>query len=306
MDLPTLFGVTVIIFMIVRMIPGDAIAMMMEGSYNMDLAKMAALKKQLGLDKPLYMQYFIWIGNLLRGDLGTSVWQEAPVLGEIVRRIPVTLQLALMTTGFSILIGIPIGIISAVKHDTIIDHVVRIISISGLSMPNFWLGIMAIVIPSIYLNWAPPLSYVPFSQAPKAHMIQFMIPSALMGFHFSAAVMRMARSAVLEVLQQDYVRTARAKGLSNQVVLWRHVLKNSMIPILSVTGVQFAFLMGGTVIMEQIFGLPGIGRLVLQSVFQRDYPLLQGVLLIIGLSVILVNLIIDLLYAYVDPRITYE
>jgi len=304
--LPTLFGVSLIIFGIVRMVPGDALVMMMEQSLDADPAQMEILKRQLGLDKPLYAQYFLWIANMARGDFGTSLWQKNPVLTEIARRIPVTLELALMTTIISVLIAIPVGLFSAVRHDTFLDHVVRLFSIGGLSIPNFWLGIMAIVLPSIYLGWTPPLVYIPFAANPKIHLLQFLIPSLLMGYHFSAAIMRMARTALLEVLQQDYIRTARAKGLSGLVVLFKHALKNAMIPILSVTGIQIAFMMGGTVIIEQIFALPGIGRLVLESIAHRDYPLLQGVLFVIASTVIVVNLVVDLLYSFFDPRIRYE
>lgn len=304
--LPTLLGISLIIFIIVRMVPGDALVMMMEQSYDVEPAQIEILKKQWGLDKPLYVQYGLWLFNMARGDLGISMWQKVPVLTEITRRIPITFKLALMTTIISVLIAIPVGIFSAVKHDTFLDHVVRIISIGGLSIPNFWLGIMAIVLPSIYLAWTLPLVYIPFSANPKAHFLQFLIPSLLMGYHFSAAIMRMARTSLLEVLQQDYIRTARAKGLSWLVVLFKHALKNAMIPILSVIGIQIAFMMGGTVIIEQIFSLPGIGRLVLESISHRDYPLLQGVLFVIASTVIVVNLAVDLLYSFFDPRIRYE
>ncbi len=304
--LPTLLGVTLVIFIIVRMVPGDALMLMMEQSYNIYPGDAEVLKKKLGLDQPVYVQYAMWIFNLARGDFGMSIWQRSPVLAEITRRIPVTLELALMTTAISVLIAIPIGVLSAVRQDRLIDHVVRLISIGGLSIPNFWLGIMAVVLPSVYLAWTPALVYIPFTSNPKAHLVQFLVPSLLMGYHFSAAIMRMTRNAFLEVIQQDYIRTALAKGLSSRVVIFKHGLKNAMIPILSIIGVQIAFMMGGAVIIEQIFGLPGIGRLVLESISQRDYPLLQGVLLVIAFFIILVNLIVDLLYSVMDPRIRYE
>ena len=304
--LPTLLGVTLIIFIIIRMVPGDALILMMEESYNVSPEEVEILKQKLGLDKPLYMQYFLWIADLARGNFGYSIWQRSAVLPEITRRIPITLELALMTTSISVLIGVPIGIISAIKHDSMIDHSVRVFSIGGLSIPNFWLGIMAIVIPSVYLAWTPPLIYIPFVSNPGAHLIQFLIPALLMGYHFSAAIMRMTRNAFMEVIRQDYIRTAHAKGLTEQVIVYKHALKNAMIPILSVIGVQIAFMMGGSVIIEQIFCLPGIGRLVLESISQRDYPLLQGVLFIIAFSIIMVNLIVDILYSFLDPRIHYE
>ena len=303
---PILLGATLVIFIIVRMVPGDALVLMMEESYNVAPAEIEILKKQLGLDKPLYLQYFIWIYDLIRGDFGISIWQRKPVIDEIVRRIPVTLELAFLTTIISILIAIPVGVLSAVKRDTVLDHVVRVISIGGLSLPNFWLGIMAIVLPSVYLAWSPALIYIPFSADPHKNLIQFLLPAALMGYHFSASIMRMTRNSFLEVIRQDYIRTAQAKGLSYKMILFKHGLKNAMIPILSMVGVQVAFMMGGAVIMEQIFSLPGVGRLVLESIFQRDYPLLQGVLFVIVFMIVIVNLIVDLLYSFVDPRIRYE
>jgi peptide/nickel transport system permease protein len=304
--IPTLLGVSVIVFCLVRLIPGDAILLMMAESANVDATQVALLRRELGLDRPTSVQYFVWLGRLLQGDLGTSLWKTGPVLDEILARVPVTVQLMVMAVSLSLLFAIPMGVISAVWQDRPLDYAVRVLSIIGLSVPNFWVGVMVVVIPSVVFLWTPPMGYIRLVEDPRGNLVQFFFPALVLGVSLSASVMRITRSALLEVLRQDYVRTARAKGLAGTVVVLKHGLKNAMIPIVSLIGVQVGFLLGGTVIVEQIFTLPGIGRLVLDSISQRDYPLLQGAVLFIALAYILVNLAVDMLYTWVDPRVRYE
>lgn len=304
--IPTIFGVTLMVFIIIHLIPGDAVTLMMAESANVDKEQVEVLKKNLGLDKPLYIQYLVWLRNLARGDLGHSLWTKQPVIKEIGQKLPVTFELTLFSMIFSLLFAIPVGIISAVKQDTASDYVSRLFSIGGLSVPNFWLATLFIVLPSIWFLWTPPVKYYPFFENPRLNLIQMIFPTISMGLALSATVMRMMRSALLEVFRQDYIRTARAKGLRETLVVGRHALKNSLNPVISIIGVQFGTLLGGTIIIEQVFSLPGIGSLMLDSIFQRDYPLLQGLVLFLALVYVMVNFITDLMYAWLDPRIHYR
>jgi peptide/nickel transport system permease protein len=304
--IPTLLGMAAVVFFLIRLIPGDAVLLMMAESANVDQTQIELMRQQLGLDKPAYLQFFIWLSGVLQGDLGRSVWAEVPVSREIAQRLPITVQLMLMALTISLLIAIPVGMISAVKQDTLTDSVLRFCSILGLSVPNFWLAIIVVVVPSILFLWTPQMGYIPLTHDPLGNLGQMIFPAGVLGISLSASVMRITRSALLEVLRQDYIRTAWAKGVAHRAVVLKHALKNSMIPIASLVGIQMGFLLGGSVLIEQIFALPGLGRLVLDAIRQRDYPLMQGAILFIALGYTLINLAVDLFYSWMDPRIRYE
>jgi peptide/nickel transport system permease protein len=301
--IPTLFLVTLLVFSIIRLLPGNIVVLMMsEQGYASDRAK---LEQMLGLDRPFYQQYLSYLAKVFRGDLGVSFWTREPVLDEIWRRLPVSLELALLAMFFGLLIALPAGILSAVRQDSWLDYVFRTIAIGGLSIPGFWMATVIIVSASIYWKWVPPMRFTPFLRDPLANLSQFILPAIILGFALSASVMRMTRSMVLEVLREDYVRTAWAKGLRESVVIARHVLKNAMIPVVTIMGLQLSALIGGTVIMESIFVLPGMGRFLLDAITWRDYPVIQGINLFLATGVIVLNLLIDLVYAFLDPRIRY-
>lgn len=304
--IPTLLGMAAVVFFLIRLIPGDAVLLMMAESANIEAGQIELMRQQLGLDKPAYVQFFVWLAGVLQGDLGQSVWAEVPVSQEIAERLPITVQLMLMALIISLLIAIPVGMISAVKQDTLTDYVLRFCSILGLSVPNFWLAIIVVVVPSILFLWTPRMGYIPLWQDPLGNLGQMIFPAAVLGTSLSASVMRITRSALLEVLRQDYIRTAWAKGLAHRAVVLKHALKNSMIPIATLVGIQMGFLLGGSVLIEQVFALPGLGRLVLDAIRQRDYPLMQGAILFIALGYTLINLAVDLFYSWMDPRIRYE
>jgi peptide/nickel transport system permease protein len=301
--IPTLLLVTLLVFSIIRLLPGNIVVLMMsEQGYASDKAK---LEQMLGLDQPFYIQYVSYIGKVLRGDLGVSFWTKEPVLQEIFRRLPVSLELALFAMFFGLLMALPTGIFSAIRQDSWIDYLFRTMAIGGLSIPGFWMATIIIVSASIFWKWVPPMRFTPFHRDPMANMSQFLLPAMILGFALSASVMRMTRSMVLEVLREDYVRTAWAKGLREAVVIYRHVLKNAMIPVVTIIGLQLSVLIGGTVIMESIFVLPGMGRFLIDAITWRDYPVIQGINLFLAAGVILMNLIVDLFYAFLDPRIRY-
>ena len=301
--LPTLALVTLLVFSIIRLLPGDIVTLMMsEQGYAGDKAK---LEQMMGLDQPFYLQYFTYIGKVLRGDLGVSFWTKEPVLDEILRRLPVSLELAVLAMFFGLLIAVPTGIFSAVRQDTWLDYLFRSTAIGGLSVPGFWMATVVIVSASIWWQWVPPMRYTPLARDPMKNLSQLLLPAIILGFALSASVMRMTRSMVLEVLREDYVRTAWAKGLSESVVIARHVLKNAMIPVVTVMGLQLSALLGGTVIMESIFVLPGMGKFLLDAITWRDYPVIQGINLFLATSIIVLNLLIDVVYAFLDPRIRF-
>jgi peptide/nickel transport system permease protein len=301
--IPTLFLVTLLVFSIIRLLPGNIVVLMMsEQGYASDRAK---LEQMLGLDQPFYWQYLSYIGKAFHGDLGVSFWTREPVLDEILRRLPVSVELALLAMFCGLVIALPTGIISAVRQDTWLDYLFRSTAIGGLSVPGFWMATIVIVAASIAWRWVPPMRYTPFVRDPLANLSQLIIPAVILGFALSASVMRMTRSMVLEVLREDYIRTAWAKGLPESAVVARHVLKNAMIPVVTIMGLQFATLIGGTVIMESIFVLPGMGKFLLDAITWRDYPVIQGINLFLATGVILLNLVIDLLYGFLDPRIRY-
>jgi len=300
---PTMVLVTLLVFSIIRLLPGDIVTLMMsEQGYAGDKA---TLERMLGLDQPFYRQYLTYIGRVLQGDFGVSFWTKEPVLDEIVRRLPVSLELAVLAMFFGLLIALPAGVFSAIRQDTWLDYAFRTGAIGGLSVPGFWMATVVIVSASIWWHWVPPMRYTPLARDPVNNLAQLLLPAIILGVALSASVMRMTRSMVLEVLREDYVRTAWAKGLSETPVVVRHVLKNAMIPVVTVVGLQLSTLIGGTVIMESIFVLPGMGKFLLDAITWRDYPVIQGINLFLATGVIVLNLAIDLIYGFLDPRIRY-
>jgi peptide/nickel transport system permease protein len=299
----SLFLASLVVFSLPRLIPGDVVQLMLEErAYGKDLED---LRAKLGLNRPIYVQYFEWAGRVVRGELGESLWTKRPVLEELGRRLPVSLKLGFLALLFSVSIALPIGILAAIRQDSLADYVARSLAIVGLSVPGFWIATMVILLPSLWWNWSPPIQFTEFSVDPWAHVSQFIIPAFILGIASSAAIMRLTRAQLLEVLRQDYVRTAWAKGVRESAVVLKHSLKNSLIPVITVLGIQIAQILGGTVIFETIFGLPGMGRFLFDAINQRDYPVIQGVNLVIVSVVVLMNLAVDACYAYLDPRIRY-
>jgi peptide/nickel transport system permease protein len=301
--IPSLLIASVVVFALPRLIPGDAVQLMLEEkAYAKDIEE---LRAKLGLNRPLYVQYVEWAGRAIRGDLGESLWTKRPVLEEIGSRLPITLELALMALAIALLIAMPIGIIAAVRHDTIADLIARSAAIIGLSVPGFWLATLLIVMPAIWWNWRPAADFTPFSVDPVANLRHMLLPSVVLGVAAAAALMRLTRGMLLEVLRQDYVRTAWAKGLGEAGIVLKHALRNSIIPVVTLLGTQLPQIIGGTVVIETIFGLPGMSRFLFDAINQRDYPVIQGVNLIVVSTVVLINLGVDALYAVLDPRIRY-
>jgi peptide/nickel transport system permease protein len=302
--IPTLFGVSVIVFMLVRLLPGDAVTMLLQDyAYAANADEMRA---RLGLDRPVYVQYAEWLGGVLHGDLGTSLRSKTPVADEIANRLPVTAELGLMAMFFGLLVAIPVGVISAVRQDSWSDYVGRSTAIGFLAIPSFWLGTLVVTLPSVWWGWTPPLRYTRLTDDPVKNLSMVVIPAILLGLALSGALMRLTRAQMLEVLRQDFVRTATAKGLSERAVVIRHTLKNAFIPILTLLGLQVSILVGGTVVLESLFVLPGMGRYLLEAVQYRDYPVIQALNLIFAVAIVLANLLVDLLYGWLDPRVRYS
>lgn len=302
--IPVLLGLSLAVFLIMRVIPGDAAVAMLQESPTAQ--QKDAMREQLGLDEPLPKQYLTWIGGVVRGDLGTSFWTNRPVTSEIRRTAPVTIELALLASVFALIVALPIGIISAVRRNTFWDYAGRSVSILALSVPNFWMGTLVLVLPAIWFGWVPPVAYRPIWEAPLDNLAQFWLPTIVVGLSASAALMRMIRSSLLEVLREDYMRTAKAKGLSPRVVVLRHGLKNAMIPVVTMFGTLLAGLLTGAIITETLFNLPGFGQLTIDAITQRDYPLIQSSVLIFGVIYVLINMAIDLSYLILNPRIRYD
>ena len=301
---PTVLLLSFLVFGIIRMLPGDAVELMVsEGGYADDTEE---LREMLGLDQPIFTQYFKYMKGVVRGDLGISLWSGQPVLSEISRRLPISFELALMALVWTLLLGVPIGVISALKQDTGLDYTLRSLAIGGLSVPGFWIATMILVFGSIWFKWVPPMNYISFRENPIQNLSQLVVPSFVLSLALSAAIMRMTRTMMLEVMREDYIRTARAKGLTGWTVVIRHALKNAMIPVVSIMGIQLAFLVGGTIIMETIFILPGMGKYLLDAIAWRDYPVIQGINLFICTLIITINLCVDLLYGFLDPRIRHR
>jgi peptide/nickel transport system permease protein len=302
-SIPSLLIASLIVFTLPRLIPGDVVQLMLEEkAYAKDLEE---LRAKLGLNRPIYVQYFEWLGRAARGDLGESLWTRRPVLEELQRRLPVTLTLGSLATLFAVAIAVPVGLISAARQDTLKDYTARSAAVLALSVPGFWLATLVIVLPAIWWGWRPVTGFTEFTAAPLAYVGQFLLPALILGIASSAAIMRLTRGMLLEVLRQDYIRTAWAKGLSEGLVVMKHSLKNGIIPVITVLGIQIAQIIGGTVIIESIFGFPGMGRFLFDAIIQRDYPVIQGVNLIVVSVIVVVNLSVDALYATLDPRIRY-
>jgi peptide/nickel transport system permease protein len=309
--IPTLLIVSLIVFFTVRLIPGDVIDIMLSEqasfSYKDDVEMRKYLEKRLGLDVPAHVQFGRWTkGIILRGDLGLSLWKETPVTEDIVQKLPVSIELGLFGLVTALLISFPIGVYSSIRQNTMGDYIGRSFAIACIAIPNFWLGIMAVVFPSIWLDWSPPIRYIHFSEDPMGNLAQFALPGVILGMALCGVNMRMIRTMMLEVLRQDYIRTAWAKGLTEKVVILRHTVKNALIPVITLLGVNLPVLVGGTVILEQIFSLPGMGRLLVNAAMVRDYNIISGVVLVITVAVVLINLGVDLLYGLLDPRIRYR
>ena len=304
--LPTLFFASLIVFVSMRMIPGDVIDLMLAQNDIATSQDRARIETALGLDKPLLVQYGVWVTGVLQGDLGRSLWQNTPVSEQLSNTLPITFELGFLALLIALSVAIPIGIYSAIRQDTAGDYIARSFSLLMLAIPSFWLGTLVMVFPSVWWRWSPPLEYVPFFEDPLANLSHMLIPAILLGLSMSAVTMRMTRTMMLEVLRQDYVRTARAKGLSENLMVARHALRNGLIPVVTLIGLQIPLLIGGAVILEQIFVVPGMGLLLLEAVFQRDYPVISGIFLVVGVGVLLINLLIDLSYGFLDPKVRHQ
>jgi peptide/nickel transport system permease protein len=304
--IPTLFFASVIVFVTVRMIPGSVIDLMLANNPLAVDKDRAAIEAALGLDKPMYQQYLSWVGGVLRGDLGRSLWQDTSVMHDILLRVPVTLELAVLAILVSLVIALPIGVYSAIRQDTAGDYAGRSFSILMLAIPSFWLGTLVMVFPSIWWGWAPELKYTPFTQDPAANLRIMLLPAVILGAGLSGLTTRLVRTTMLEVLRQDFIRTAWAKGLSEPRVVLRHALRNALIPVVTLVGIETAAIVGGAVIIEQIFVLPGMGLLLLEAVGTRDYPIITGIFLVVGVCVMLINLAVDLSYGLLDPKVRYS
>jgi peptide/nickel transport system permease protein len=302
--IPTLFLVSVLVFALMRLMPGDVATRMVEG--HAYAPTLAALRHDLGLDRPVHAQYLEWIGGIVtRADFGRSYWTRQPILDEFMRRFPVTLELAFLTIVVSVVLGVLVGIVSAVRQDSVSDYVGRILAILALSIPYFGLAVLVVVLPSIWFKWTPVWSYVPFTTDPLENLKIMLVPAVVFGVTRAGPVMRIMRSALLEVLRQDYIRTAWSKGLAERPIILRHALKNAMIPVISLIGLQMPLYIGGSVIIESIFRLPGVGLFFFEALTRLDYPVVQSVNLIIAALVVGLNLLIDISYAFLDPRIRY-
>lgn len=304
---PTLTGISILVFGAIRLIPGDIITATLGTEAGMlTTAQRAALERYYGLDKPPLEQYFIWMGEAVQGNLGHSVRHGRPVLELIIERFPLTLELAVLAVLIALSVGIPFGLISALRHNTWIDFAGRLFALIGLAVPNFLLGTLIIYALSVFFGVLPTAgNYVGFAEDPARNLGQMIFPAITLGFAFAASVMRMTRSSMLEVLGEDYVRTARSKGLRERAVIARHSLRNALIPVVTLVGIEMGYLLGGTFIVEQIFALPGIGRLLINAISQREYALVQGTVLFMALNFVVINLLVDLVYALIDPRISY-
>ncbi len=300
---PVLIGVSVISFFIVRLVPGDTVTAMLGAHYSE--AEAEALRVKYGLDRPLFAQYAYWLGNVVRGDFGQSAFTGRPVLEAIAERLPVTLQLVAISIGLAILFAVPLGVAAAVKRGGPVDALATFVGLFGISVPGFWLGVLMILLLSLTLGWLPSGGYVSWSRDPIANLRHMILPGLALGAAVAAVIMRMTRSAMLEVLNEEYIQMARAKGAPRFVVIVKHALRNALIPVVTVIGIQAGYLLGGSVVIEQIFSLPGIGLLALQAINNRDYALLQGTVLFVAVCFVLINLLVDVLYAWLDPRIKY-
>jgi peptide/nickel transport system permease protein len=303
--IPTLLGVAVLVFLLLRLMPGDPVQIMLDGA-NVPRHVIEAERARLGLDQPVYAQFFKWFWGVLQGDFGVSMWTGKSVIYEIGIRLELSLQVAIMATVLAVLLALPLGTLSAIFKDTWIDQSIRVFSIAGLAVPSFWLGMIVILLLLTYFSWIPPLTFTSLWDDPWTNLSQLIWPALAVGYRYSAVSTRMMRSSILEVLQEDYIRTARAKGVVERLVVSRHAMRNALLPVVTVIGLEFAFLIGGLVVTEQVFNLNGIGRLFVQAVARSDYTLLQALVLLVSVFFVLVNFVMDLMYAFLDPRIRYR
>ncbi|MBX3070018.1 MAG: ABC transporter permease [Thermomicrobiales bacterium] len=302
-----LFGVSIVVFLMLRLIPGDVVDLILGSEGTASPQQLAELRKLFGLDQPLYTQYLSWLGSLLQGDLGNSIRTGRPILPDLLDRLPLTVQLTSLAMFFSIIVAIPLGVMSSVMRNSKFDGVLRVGGLLGLSIPNFWIATMLILLVSRYGNGIFPTSgYVPLGRDPVASYKSLFLPALALAAPNVAILMRMTRSSMLEVLRHEYVVTARSKGLRNSAVILRHVLRNALIPVVTIAGVQVGYLLGGAIVIEQVFALPGVGTLILNGISHRDYPMVQAGTLLVAALFVMVNLVVDLLYSFLDPRIRYE
>jgi peptide/nickel transport system permease protein len=303
--IPVLIGMSVLIFGAMRLLPGDVVDVMVGMQSSATSQQRAAVEREYGLDRPLPVQYLDWMGRVVRGDLGVSMRTKQPIVDDLLRKLPITVELAILSIALSVLIAVPLGILSAARPNSVVDLIVRLVGVLGLSIPNFWLAIMLLLVSSRYFGWLPPPIFIPFFDHPLKNLEQMWMPSVSLALVMVANVMRMTRSTMLEVLGHDYVQVARAKGLAEGRVIVRHGLRNAAIPVVTLVGMNVGYLLGGAVIVEQIFGLPGIGWMIANSIYQRDYTTVQSVILVAAVMFAVVNLLVDMLYVYLDPRIRY-
>ncbi|TMC73889.1 MAG: ABC transporter permease [Chloroflexi bacterium] len=303
--IPTLIGVAILTFVIMRAVPGDIVGLKYAGS-PVPQSVIDQERHQLGLDKPMWEQFTDWMGEIARFDLGTSLWTGHSVVEEIQIRLPLSIELAIIATLLAIVIAIPLGVVAAVRQDTWMDYAIRLFSIGGLAMPSFWIGLLMVLATITFFGWAPPLVFTAITEDPIANLSQMILPALSVGYRYSAVSMRMTRSTVLEVLREDYVRTARAKGVRESLVVTRHALRNALLPVITVISLEFAFLIGGLVVTEQVFNLNGIGKLLVDAVAHRDYTLVQALVLLLASVFVLINFVVDMVYVVLDPRIRYS
>jgi peptide/nickel transport system permease protein len=303
--IPTLIGMSLLIFLMVRLMPGDVVDALVGMDPQVTDEEKEAMRANFGLDKPIPIQYVNWLRDIAQGNLGTSYRTYEPITGQLLRSIPITLEIAVLAIVFSVVIAIPLGVLSAVRQNSVGDFLANLTGLAGLSVPSFWLATLFLLITSLWFHWVPPVIYISPLDDLWGNLKQMFLPALALSVHLMAIEMRMARTAMLEVLREDYVRTAWAKGLNERTVLYRHALKNALIPVVTVVGMQFGSLMGGSVIIEQIFGFPGVGWSLLQGVYNRDYPVVQVTSLFLAVVFVVMNLVVDVTYAFLDPRIKY-
>ena len=304
--IPVLLLASLIVFGLMRVMPGDALIMLMGESGNVSAKELAKLHKDLGLDRPYYEQYGRWLWQMVTFNPGDSIFTNEPITVSLKKAIPVTVELAALAMVLGLVIAVPIGVLSATRQDRPADYVGRVVAVSGLSIPDFWLGTLVITFAAIWFRWIPPIGYVSLWEDPLRNLQQFLLPAAVLGYRLAAATMRMTRSTVLEVLKEDYVRTAWAKGLEGRIVVYKHALKNALIPVVTIVGGQLGVLLAGTFVVEAIFALPGMGRLTVEAILYRDYPVVQTNLILVAGTLVTLNLLVDLTYAWLDPRIRYR
>ncbi|UCH25086.1 MAG: ABC transporter permease [Trueperaceae bacterium] len=301
-----LFGVSILVFLMIRLIPGDAVAIMLGANVDITPERIEALRRQLGLHLPIHQQYLTWLQSILQGDLGKSIWTGQPVSSEILARLPVTLELTALALFFSLICSLPLGVMAARARGSWSDTLIRILSILGLTLPSFWVGVLLLLVFSLYLPSWPTIGYVPLREDPLGNLSRMALPVVAVSFPITAGISRILRSSLLDVLSMDYIRTAKSKGLGSGIVLYKHALRNALIPVITIIGVYVGYLLSGVVVIEQVFAIPGVGRLVIGAISERNYPLVQGIILMITSFFVLVNLLVDIAYAWIDPRVEYD